>query len=84
MLVARLEIWPGGNQHKARHLGTLRISNMGGDGDVFDYAVELDVEEHEEMHVTSVRGWVGLRDAWALVHEALTKLGVMGWRMVSP
>ena len=82
MLVLRLEMWPGGNPNKMRPLGTLRISNVGGDGDEWSYQVELDKSEGRSAstHRTTVHNWVGVRDAWALVHESLTRLGVMGWK----
>ncbi len=80
MLVLRLEMWPEGNQAKARPLGVLRINNVGGDHDEGNYHVELDAGDVKEMRVATVRNWVRSRNAWALVYEALAHLGAPQWR----
>jgi hypothetical protein len=80
MLVLRLEMWPEGDRSKARVLGVLRVSNVGGGLDEGDYQVELDELEAKETRSAQVTGWMRGRSAWALVFEALTRLGVSEWR----
>ncbi len=41
MIVAKIEMWPGGNANRARDLGVIEIANSGGDHAHGDYDVQL-------------------------------------------
>ena len=41
MLVCKIELWPGGNEVRAREIGRVLIANVGGDQDTGHYAVQL-------------------------------------------
>lgn len=41
MISVRIELWPRGNRASAKHLGTVEISNVGGDRVTGSYEVEL-------------------------------------------
>lgn len=74
MLRVRIELVPYGQEDRARTLQTLTIANVGGTEERGEYRCQMEMPGG--VLTTYLRDWPRLeRDAAALVHEALSRLG---------
>ncbi len=75
MIVVRVEIWPGGNRDRRRHLGTAAITNNAcGTETRGSYVARFFVagKRKKTWHVTNVNGFPRTRLlAWDLLFRAL-------------
>lgn len=55
MLVVRVEVWPGGAEHRRREIGRARIANVSDLDDVSDYAFEIEGDGSTRLGVRPVR-----------------------------
>jgi hypothetical protein len=69
MLVVKIELWPHGQEDKAKEIGRMRIANIKGDRDIADYQVVMDGQQGQVLgHARSL-------PVWCLVNRALSELG---------
>jgi len=77
MLVIKLELWPYGNQYKARELGRMYVINVSKHDDlnVGDYSVEVTTQDAEPKF-TEVKNHPRLTaPVWTLIKKALDHAG---------
>jgi hypothetical protein len=76
MLVLKLEIWPKGDETKARVVGEATLSNVGGDELAGDYEFEIEETAFGAMPARASKGHIyhhtRARGAWRLVHRMLS------------
>lgn len=80
MIVCKLELWPGGFEEGAEHLGTIEISNLimrslQSDGKRGDYSIRLYKKRKTKIFKTRVRDFPRKSyHPWNLVRVALNQL----------
>lgn len=76
MIVVKVELWPKGDESKARQIGELKIVNVGGDDDRGDYSVNvLELGGLRVQLDGEVRGHERVAPVWMLVGRALRSVG---------
>ena len=76
MIVVKLELWPKGDELKARELGRMVASNVGGTEKLGEYFVDLYGRQKRHMGCAKVSRWPRTRyHAWYLVARMLEALG---------
>lgn len=73
MLRLTLEMVPFGDESKKYNIGTLTISNVGGDGDVGHYDCWMKQPRHKQTHCT-ISDYPRKHGAWSLVMWVLAKI----------
>ncbi len=82
MLVVKVELWPGGNQNRAKQLGFATIANISNLRDISDYQVTMTAEpplNDPSNRIVSYEGKVvdynrKKFDVWHLIKEALNTI----------
>jgi hypothetical protein len=71
MLVVKLEIWPHGNEGRAREIGRMQVANVGGDVTIGDYSAAI-MRDRGAPGFGEVKQWPRLeRDVWQLIASAI-------------
>jgi hypothetical protein len=78
MIVVKVEMWPKGDEKRAREIGRAHIANVGGDGERADYDVKLLKSAKYSQHNAGkvykrgrVEGFRRHRGPWPLLFLAL-------------
>lgn len=80
MIVVVVELWPHGDESKARPLGSLALANVTQPGDLLDsYRMEMDEAGHAALgipplkKVDLIQGHNRKQSVWKLVKRAIDK-----------
>lgn len=78
MLVVELHMIPFGYGAGKRSLGTIEISNVGGDGAKGNYVVAYYAPGEIKATTAQIRSYPRGKGAWELVKRAISKVGPKG------
>lgn len=78
MIVVYVEVWPNGDQSKARPIGSLGFKNVTKDGDLLDsYVYEMDEAPNPVLHIpqltraSTIVGHNRNQSVWKLIRRAI-------------